>query len=63
MSRAGVNADIAERALGHIIPGVRGTYDRHQYQAEMLHAYEALAALIQNITSPEPDAKVVALRG
>jgi len=63
MSRGGVNADIAERALGHIIPGVRGTYDRHQYQAEMLHAYEALAALIQNITSPEPDAKVVALRG
>jgi integrase len=27
MSRAGVNADIAERSLGHVIGGVRGIYD------------------------------------
>ena len=31
MSRAGVSADIAERCLGHVISGVRGTYDRHAY--------------------------------
>jgi integrase len=49
MSRAGVNADHAERCLGHVIGGVRGIYDRHQYQKEMLEAYEALAAQIERI--------------
>jgi integrase len=43
MSRAGVNADIAERCLGHVIPGVRGVYDRHKYIAEMRKAFDALA--------------------
>jgi integrase len=62
LSRAGVNVDIAERCLGHMIPGVRGTYDRHQYQTEMLHAFEALAALIERIVGG-PQANVVALRG
>jgi hypothetical protein len=42
MSRAGVNSDIAERCLGHVIAGVKGVYDRHTYLPEMLHAYEAL---------------------
>jgi hypothetical protein len=31
MSRAGVSSDIAERVLGHVIPGVAGVYDRHNY--------------------------------
>jgi integrase len=53
MSRAGVNVDIAERCLGHVIPGVRGVYDRHQYGAEMAHAYEALAAQIERIVNPQ----------
>jgi integrase len=61
-SRAGVNADIAERCLGHVIGGVRGTYDRHHYQAEMLHAFEALASQIERIVGG-PQANVVALRG
>ena len=55
LSRCGVNADVAERMLGHVIGGVRGTYDRHQYQAEMLHAYEALAAQIARIVDPQPN--------
>ena len=29
ISRAGVRTDIAERVLGHAIPGVGGIYDRH----------------------------------
>jgi integrase len=62
LSRCGVNADIAERCLGHVIPGVRGTYDRHQYQAEMLHAFEALAARIDQIVNPPDGANVVPLR-
>ena len=31
LSRANVDADTAESCLGHVIGGVRGTYDRHQY--------------------------------
>jgi integrase len=61
MSRAGVPADHAERCLGHIIGGVRGVYDRHEYHAEKKLAYEALAALIERIVHPEPN--VVPLRG
>lgn len=36
MSRAGVQTDHAERALGHVIGGVRGIYDRHEYRDEKL---------------------------
>jgi integrase len=53
MSRAGVGADIAERCLGHVISGVRGTYDRHAYFEEKKRAFEALAALIERILEPE----------
>jgi integrase len=52
MSRAGISPDHAERCLGHIIGGVRGVYDRHEYHAEKLQAYEALAALIERIVHP-----------
>jgi integrase len=51
MSRAGVPSDHAERCLGHVIPGVRGVYDRHEYHAEKQQAYEALAGLIERIVS------------
>jgi integrase len=52
MSRAGVNSDHAERCLGHVITGVRGTYDRHEYHAEKQRAFEALAAQIGFILDP-----------
>lgn len=61
MSRAGVNADIAERSLGHVISGVRGTYDRHAYFDEKKHAFEALAVLIERIIS-RPGDNVISLR-
>ena len=50
MSRAGVPADHAERAIGHVIGGVRGTYDRHEYHAEKAAAFEKLAELVTKIT-------------
>ena len=59
MSRAGVSADIAERCLGHAIPGVRGIYDRHRFEDEKRAAFEALAAQIERIVNPQPN--VVAL--
>jgi integrase len=53
MSRAGVSSDHAERALGHVIGGVRGTYDRHEYHREKKLAFDALAALIRQIVDPK----------
>jgi integrase len=52
MSRAGISSDHAERCLGHVIGGVRGTYDRHEYHAEKAQAYDALAKLIDRIVNP-----------
>jgi integrase len=52
MSRAGVNSDHAERCLGHVIGGVRGIYDRHEYQAEKAHALEMLAHQVALIVDP-----------
>jgi integrase len=60
MSRV-VPPDHAERAIGHVIPGVRGVYDRYSYRAEKLAAMEALASEIRRILAP--DANVVPLRG
>jgi integrase len=61
MSRAGVDADIAERCLGHVIPGVRGVYDRHEYHAEKARAYQALAAQIERILRPQDN--IVSIKG
>jgi integrase len=60
MSRAGVDPDHAERCLGHVIRGQRGTYDRHTYQAEMLRAFEMLSAQLDRILNPQPN--VVAIK-
>ena len=58
LSRAGVNADVAERCLGHSIAGVRATYDRHSFENEKRHAFEALAAQIERIVRPPATPKV-----
>lgn len=55
LSRSGVNADIAERCLGHVIGGIRSVYDQHKYHHEMAHAFEALAAQIDRIVNPPAD--------
>jgi integrase len=60
MSRAGVSADIAERVLGHVIPGVRGVYDRHSFIDEKRDALERLSRLVAQILDP-PAGNVVPL--
>lgn len=60
LSRAGVVSDIAEICLGHVLTGVRGTYDRHEYHAEKKQAFEALAAQVARIVDPSDN--VVTLR-
>ena len=51
MSRAGVPTDHAERCLGHVIGGVRGVYDRHEYLEEKRLGFEALAGLVERIVT------------
>jgi integrase len=59
LSRAGVSADIAEMCLGHhVLSGVRGVYDRHAYEAEKRHAFEALARMVEDIVRPPADTVV-----
>ena len=60
LARAGVANDIAEMCLGHTLGGLRATYDRHKYHDEKRHAFEALAALIEQIVNP-PEGNVVPL--
>jgi len=61
MIRAGVRPDISERVLGHVIPGVEGIYDQHDYIPEKRAALEALASQIERIINP-PATNVVPFR-
>lgn len=52
LSRAGIQSDIAERVLGHAIPGVEGIYNRYEYTEEKSGALLRLANLIDSIVDP-----------
>jgi integrase len=62
MSRVKVVADVAERTIGHAIPGVRATYDKHDFLDEKRDALVRIAAEIERILNPPPS-NVVALGG
>jgi integrase len=59
MSRAGAQPHVAERVMGHVIPGIEGTYDRYRYDAEKAAALAKLARLIARIVHPPEDKVVV----
>jgi integrase len=61
LSRGRVNADIAEMLLGHLLPGIRKTYDVHGYIDEKRTAYEALEREVDLIINP-PAADVITFR-
>src|SRR5262249_24341019 len=44
--------DTAERVIGHVIPGMRGTYDCYGYYDEKKDALQKLDALINRILNP-----------
>ena len=48
-----VDANVAERVLGHVIPGVRGTYDRYEYRVEKRAALEKLDVQVTRILHPD----------
>jgi integrase len=52
LSEIGINHDIAERVLGHALPGERETYDRYSYLAEKRAALERWAAALDRIINP-----------
>lgn len=61
MQRARVRPDISERVLGHVIQGVEGVYDRHDYVDEKAAALRVLAATIAQITQAATVKNVVIL--
>jgi Arm DNA-binding domain len=61
MSRAGVRPDVSERVLGHVIKGVEGVYDQHDYVEQKRDALERLSSQIERIIDP-PTGNVVVLR-
>jgi hypothetical protein len=62
MSRAGVISDHAEECLGHLLSGVRKTYNRDDFKPQKRIAFEALAAQIERIVYPPPP-NIVPMRG
>jgi integrase len=62
MSRLRIPSEVAEAVLAHVIPGVRGIYDRHHYLREKTEALEQWAVLLRSIIDPDSDRKVVPLR-
>lgn len=52
MSSVGVSSDVAERVLGHVIQGIKRTYDRHDYLDEKRDALEKLSVAIERILTP-----------
>jgi integrase len=59
MSRAGVPSDHADRVLGHVLGGIRGTYDRYECLTEKAAALRALAVLVAQIIAGPPKANAV----
>ncbi|SFG52844.1 Phage integrase family protein [Novosphingobium sp. CF614] len=53
MIRAGVSPHVSERVLGHVIPGVEGVYDQHDYLAEKTAALRKLGTLVTQILNPK----------
>jgi len=52
MIRAGVSPHVSERVMGHVIPGVEGVYDHHDYLAEKTEALRKLGTLVTRILKP-----------
>jgi integrase len=59
MAEAGVSENVAERVLGHALPGVRGVYNRYDYADEKADALQRLAAKIETIVNPPSGNNVV----
>ena len=61
LSTLGIAPHVAELCIGHRQPQLFRTYDRHRFDAEKRHAFEAHAARLLRIVEPAPP-NVVALK-
>ena len=48
----GCPGDVAESVLGHMIPGVAGAYNRHQYDAERIEWLRRLSERLEELARP-----------
>ena len=48
----GCPGDVAESVLGHMIPGVAGAYNRHQYDAERVEWLRRLSERLEELARP-----------
>ncbi|MCK1641926.1 integrase family protein [Bradyrhizobium sp. 157] len=55
LSRLKVTEEAREAVLAHARPGIKGTYDLHDYLAEKREALELWAARLREIVTPRPD--------
>jgi integrase len=61
LSRLKVTEEAREAVLAHARPGIKGTYDLHDYLDEKREALELWAARLREIVTPKPD-NVIKLR-
>lgn len=54
MSRAGVKREISEIVLGHVIRGIEGVYEHHDFSKEKTQALVKLAKEVGKMVNPKP---------
>lgn len=52
LAAMGCPGDVAESVLGHMIPGVAGVYNRHQYDAERVEWLRRLSERLEELARP-----------
>jgi integrase len=62
LSKLGINADVAERVLGHLPGGVRSIYDRHDFLNEKRRALDLWARTLTAIVEKKAGQNVVQMR-
>lgn len=62
LSRLKVTEEAREAVLAHARPGIKGTYDLHDYLDEKREALELWAARLHSIVEPPTASNVIALR-
>jgi integrase len=61
LGRLGIRPDVAELCIGHAVGGVRATYDRYSYEAEIAAALLRWSGHVADIVANRPK-KVVPIR-
>ena len=54
LSRLRIAEEVREAVLAHVRPGIKGTYDVHDYFDEKREALELWAARLRSIVEPPP---------